>query len=100
MVWKHSTRFLTLSAGFRKRQGFAKTYSLPERPLYATGIQTSEIAHGLARIVHRLGMKDEVDAINQCYDEAWDAMIEPTEGEGTHLSKTFASPRSGIRKRL
>ena len=46
-------------------------------------------AHNLSKILHELGREDEVDALHQAYNEAFDAVLEITERGGTDLTSAI-----------
>ena len=61
-----------------------------ERHYNYNDIHVLDDAHNLSKIFHELGREDEVNALHQVYNEAFDAVLEETEGEGG-ATKAIAS---------
>jgi len=55
-------------------------------------IHNLDIAHDLSVILHRLGKENEVDAIHQGFDEAFNTVLEKTERGETDIAERLAAP--------
>ena len=54
-------------------------------------IHVLDDAHNLSIVLHELGREDEVDALHQVYNEAFDAVLEKTEFGGADVTKAIAA---------
>lgn len=59
-------------------------------------IHNLDIAHDLSVIFHRLGKENEVDAIHQGFDEAFNTVLEKTERGETEIAERLAAPNVHI----
>jgi len=54
-------------------------------------IHNLDVAHDLSEIFHRLGKEDEIDAIHQVFDEAFNTVLEKTERGETDIAESLAA---------
>ena len=54
-------------------------------------IHVLDDAHNLSKVLHELGREDEVDALHQVYNEAFDVVLEKTERGEADVTKALAA---------